>query len=253
MRVSSSSTRRRSSVLTVVSAAAAAAGVIVGLAACGDDGPAATDAPASSAPGTSTVTTTGSPMASPPDTSPVASTGAPGTSPSAPSTTSPGEITHPALRDELLEMFRVDQDERTGVLATNSDREHAERLDAIVAEHGWPTRTMVGEDGATAAWTIAQHADFDVDFQARMLRLLSDAVQAGEASAGDMAYLTDRVAVNRDRPQTYGTQIGGCGPNGAEPGRIRDMAGVDERRAQAGLPPLADYLAEFAEMCSESG
>lgn len=231
--------------------------VAVSLTGCGDDAPDA-------GPATSTPDRPASPVTTTPTTTVATPDGANGsdgrgsTSPASTtsvvtSTTSPGDITHPELRDELLAMAREDQDERTGVSPENSDREHADRLAAIVERFGWPTRTMVGTDGGTAAWLIAQHADFDVDFQARMLRLLTAAADAGEASGGDLAYLTDRVAVNRGRPQTYGTQIGGCGPDGAKPGRIRDIAHVDERRADAGLSSLEEYLAEFTDMCESSG
>jgi hypothetical protein len=160
------------------------------------------------------------------------------------------DVTEPALREELLVMFQEDQDERTGRSTENNDRERADRLTEIVAEHGWPTHSMVGTDGGTAAWLIAQHADFDVEYQEQMLELLTAAVDADEADASEMAYLVDRVAVNNGEPQVYGTQIGGCGTDGPVPGEIADEATVDDRRAEVDLAPLADYLAELAEMCA---
>src|SRR3546814_2793073 len=57
-------------------------------------------------------------------------------------------------------------------------------------EHGWPGWSLVGEDGSTAAWAIVQHADLDLDFQRRGLAMLEAAVDAGDASPGDLAYLT---------------------------------------------------------------
>jgi hypothetical protein len=41
------------------------------------------------------------------------------------------------------------------------DRRNAKRLDEIVDAHGWPGKSLVGEDGAHAAWLIAQHAVHD--------------------------------------------------------------------------------------------
>ena len=114
-----------------------------------------------------------------------------------------------------------------------------------MSTYGWPTRTLVGDDGATAAWAIAQHSDLDPKFQRQMLELMRAAVAAGEADRGELAYLTDWVAANAGQPQTYGTQMG-CGEDGkpklvplAEPDR------VDELRAEAGLPTLEEYLAEL--------
>jgi len=53
------------------------------------------------------------------------------------------------------------------------------------------------------------------------------------------------------QPQRYGTQIG-CGPRGPVPATpIKDKAGVEDRRARAGLDPLADYLAEMTAICKQ--
>ncbi len=87
------------------------------------------------------------------------------------------------------------------------DVSNTDRLREIVSEHGWPGRSLVGEEGAHHAWLIAQHADRQLDFQRQALELLADAVQRGEAAQRDWAYLTDRVRMNEGREQVYGTQI----------------------------------------------
>ncbi|MEV0401267.1 DUF6624 domain-containing protein [Actinoallomurus sp. NPDC050550] len=53
---------------------------------------------------------------------------------------------------------------------------NADRLGQILDEHGWPTTTLVGAEGARRAWLIAQHADRRLDLQRRALRLMADAV-----------------------------------------------------------------------------
>ena len=50
------------------------------------------------------------------------------------------------------------------------DAVHTARLKAIVAAHGWPTVAQVGQDGADAAWLLAQHADKDPAFQRYLQR-----------------------------------------------------------------------------------
>ena len=154
-----------------------------------------------------------------------------------------------ALRDELLTMAGDDQAERRGE-APIDDTARVARLREIVAEHGWPTYDLVGRDGADAAWLIAQHADLQPDFQAEALRLLADAVADGQGSPGNLAYLTDRVAVAERRPQTYGTQMR-CTRRGPVPRTpIADRVGVDQRRLEAGLPTLADYRDEMRAVCA---
>ena len=149
-------------------------------------------------------------------------------------------------------MRDADQAERTGqaVGGVETDRARAERLKEIIAEHGWPTIDFVGRDAASAAWLIAQHADFDVAFQERALELMREALADDQVDPVDVAYLKDRVAVNRGRPQTYGTQIlcmdGRPGP--ATP--IEDAENVDARRNEVGLDPLEDYYVELEEACA---
>jgi uncharacterized protein DUF6624 len=162
----------------------------------------------------------------------------------------PGDPSEPALRQELLEMRDADQAERTGEVAANNDAARTARLREIIDEHGWPTHRLVGEDGASAAWLIAQHSDQDVAFQREALDLMCAAAAAGDADPGELAYLVDRVAVNSGEPQVYGTQ-GGCVDGHASIGPMVDEQHVDERRAAVGLEPLEDYLAEFDQACAE--
>lgn len=160
-----------------------------------------------------------------------------------------GGVAEPELREELLAMQADDQADRTGGRSSSTDRERTERLAEIVDEHGWPTRSLVGEDGASAAWLIAQHSDHDVAFQQEALELMRDAVTEGEADATELAYLEDRVALNSGRAQVYGTQVG-CVDGRPEVAELEDPEGVDRRRSEVGLPPLEVYLADLADDCA---
>ena len=160
------------------------------------------------------------------------------------------DVGDPALRRELLEMQAADQAERASEPPEGwDDAARTERLAEIIDEHGWPTRELVGSDGATAAWVIAQHSDLDLAFQERALELLTEAVAEDDASPGDLAYLSDRVAVAKGEPQTYGTQIRCDKKKPVPPTPVADPAAVDELRAEAGLEPLQDYLDEMTEIC----
>jgi hypothetical protein len=91
-------------------------------------------------------------------------------------------------------------------------------LGEVLSARGWPGRTLAGEDGAAAAWLLAQHADRDPGRQRAFLDALRGAVAGGEASPAHLAYLEDRVRVNAEQPQLYGTQFtvidGQFGPRG---------------------------------------
>lgn len=166
------------------------------------------------------------------------------------------------LRDEILRRAREDQDSRFRAIELTRDHppgepftgaalEAVERMRAVDAENtawmrgvlheaGWPGRSLVGHEAANMAWLLVQHADADPAFQRECLDLLGAAAEAGEASASDLAYLTDRVLRSEGRPQRYGTQFT-QGPNGLEAQPIEDPEHVDERRASVGLGPLAEY------------
>jgi len=124
------------------------------------------------------------------------------------------------------------------------DTENTKRLGEIVERHGWPTSTLVGKDGANAAWLLVQHADLSPKFQRKCLDLMAR-VPREEISRQDLAYLTDRVLLAEGKKQVYGTQFtlanGKCKPRPLE-----DEANVDQRRKEVGLPPLAEYLKEAA-------
>lgn len=150
-------------------------------------------------------------------------------------------------------MLAADQKDRADPGAgVGGDRARTERLGRIVAQFGWPTQTLVGDDGATAAWAIAQHSDLDPEFQRQMLELMRNAAAAGEADPGELAYLIDRVAANAGQSQTYGTQIGCTADGKPQLATLAEPDRVDELRTEAGLPPLEEYLAELEKVCTQS-
>jgi len=119
------------------------------------------------------------------------------------------------------------------------DSKHTARMKEIVAEYGWPTKSMVGEQGATAAWLLVQHADADPKFQRHCLALMKKAAPE-EVSPKNLAYLTDRVLVNEGKNQLYGTQFF-LEDGKMVPQPIDDEANLDERRKEAGLMPMSEY------------
>jgi hypothetical protein len=119
-------------------------------------------------------------------------------------------------------------------------RRHAARLGEIVAARGWPGRSLVGDDGAEAAWLVAQHAIGDPPVMRRCLSLVEAAARLGEAPAWQRAYLLDRIRTLEGRLQRYGTQRDWDAGGTLRPLPLEDPAGVDARRAAVGLGPLGD-------------
>ena len=157
-----------------------------------------------------------------------------------------------ALRAALISRGRQDQAVREVFLAghhqdttdlrqmADVDADNTSFLKKIIAERGWPGRSMVGSDAEAAAFLIVQHSP-DTAFQAKVLPLIDKAYAGGEAEGQQVALLTDRVAVDRGQPQVYGTQASIV--NGRfKLNPIADSANVDRRRAELKMPPVAAYM-----------
>lgn len=156
-------------------------------------------------------------------------------------------------------MVEVDQRARESLVASADpapaaieelveiDRKNTARMKEIVAAHGWPGKSLVGEEGASNAWLLVQHADQDLEFQKRCLALLEEAVQEGEASPKELAYLIDRVLVAEGKKQLYGTQFTQIDGR-LEPQPIEDEPNVDRRRAAVGLGTLSEYRKVLEEV-----
>lgn len=130
---------------------------------------------------------------------------------------------------------------------------NADLLERAIADIGWPTRSKVHDDGAGAAFLIAQHAISRPDLQRRALAFVLDAIPLGEANPLDAAYLSDRIAVFEGRPQLFGTQFDWSADGLLSPSPIADPEGVDDRRASVGLPPMAETIASMRANAAAEG
>ncbi|MCA1272388.1 hypothetical protein LCE32_20390 [Streptomyces sp. 7G] len=128
--------------------------------------------------------------------------------------------------------------------ARHVDHANANVLRRNLGEHGWPDVPMVGDDGSTAAFRLALHADTQPDVQRSAARLMYTAVQRSAASFHQWARLHDRCLLNSGVPQHFGTQYR-LGPEGPERQPVRDPDSLDARRADAGLPPADETLHAF--------
>lgn len=180
------------------------------------------------------------------------------------------KVQNPELRKELINRVKVDQDARKayiawakknnllGTLGKNKfdlellnkmqkvDSENREWLKKIVEKNGWPSKSMVGKEGAHNAWLLVQHADRDRKFQQKCLALMT-AAPKGEVSGRDIAYLTDRVRLGTGKQQVYGTQLEF--KNGKwKPQNLEDPEHVNQRRKKVGLDTFEKYIEEIKKV-----
>ena len=125
------------------------------------------------------------------------------------------------------------------------DARNIVRLEEIITQHGWPGKSLVGEEASKAAFLILQHSD--LTRQEKYLPLLKKAARKGDARPADVAMLEDRVLVSKGKKQIYGTQVRSGPDTGGKLviAPIEDEEHVDKRRASVGLMPLKEYLRHF--------
>lgn len=171
-----------------------------------------------------------------------------------------------AWRQRLIEAARQDLETRVRLAASGAlfegyhpemeavHLENAALLEqAIEALGAWPTRALVGDDGAGAGFLIVQHAISRPDLQRRALALMLGAAERGEINVVDTAYLADRIAVFEGREQIFGTQFDWDEAGELSPAPVAAADTLDERRASVGLPPMAETIAHMRDRAVAEG
>lgn len=170
------------------------------------------------------------------------------------------KIANKALQLQLVKMYINDQYSRSNLMqdlldkyhltkqeviidsfGINTDERNRNELKDIIAENGFPTKKMVGNDGMQSIFMIIQHADGDKSWQKSQLPHFKKAVRNGDLDGGSYAYLFDRIAVNSGKKQSFGTQFKNIGNNTYRLSDLEDPENLDHRRKEVGLMPFEMY------------
>lgn len=130
-------------------------------------------------------------------------------------------------------------------------KSNAARLTTIIEQHGWPGESLVGENGARAAWLIAQHAIGNPPFMRQCLSLLKQAASENEVPQWHAAMLEDRIRMYEGRPQVYGTQFQPDKNGEFTPYTIENPESVNDRRRAVGLNTLEERMVEMREQSAQ--
>lgn len=164
------------------------------------------------------------------------------------------------LRKEILAMAAHDLSVREELIADGSlskqgyhprieavHKSNAARLATLIGQHGWPERSLVGEDGVEAAWLIAQHSIGNPPFMRQCLSLLQQAGSQGEVPLWHSAMLEDRMRMFEGKPQIYGSQFRHDRDGQMAPYPIENPDGVNDRRLAVGLNSLEERTAQLRD------
>jgi hypothetical protein len=148
--------------------------------------------------------------------------------------------TTPAQLEHLL-MFRQ----------SNIDKQNLVFVEQVIKEHGYPGKTLVGEPTNEAAWYVIQHSDKIATY----FPMIKGAGTKGELPIPLVAMMEDRLLMQQNKPQLYGTQ--GCGVRMYDEAKdsiyhktyiwpVKDAVQVTQRRQQAGFTtPLDSYAKQL--------
>lgn len=126
------------------------------------------------------------------------------------------------------------------------DEDNLEFLVGIVEELGWIDAERFGREAANAAFLIVQHSS-DLRLMCSALPRIEADVRAGRLGGQAYALLFDRYQLDIGFQQRYGSQIGRSERFGSVLMPCEDIEHIDERRAELGMGPLAQYLNLFRE------
>ncbi len=171
-----------------------------------------------------------------------------------------GPGTDAGLRDQLLRMRDEDKAARgfaPGKQTPGMTQKMVEQLPAtdarltaelkqVVAQKGWPTIALVGIDASNGAMLVLTHTQ-DRAWRSQLLPTLQQLADARKIDASPLATTVDKELVAEGKLQRYGSQfmfIGGKISMYA----VEDPAHLDDRRAEALLPPISVYKQQMAQI-----
>lgn len=138
-----------------------------------------------------------------------------------------------ALAKLIINMAEIDQDARFNsnnkFIIYSVDAANEFRIIKIIEKNGYPTKSIIGEAALEKFWLLIQHMDFNIDLQKSCLENCDFAPK-------QYAHLYDRVQVNSDLNQKFGTQQNKL---------IINLEETNKEREKIGLASLEEYIKDF--------
>jgi len=151
------------------------------------------------------------------------------------------EIT-PEKKEQLLKDLNIDKEEfkkKGWQMVAEHDSLNVQKIENIIAQYGYPGKTLVGEPTNQAAWYVIQHSTKI----GKYLPFIKEAGKKKEIPFTWVAMMEDRYLMQEDKEQIYGTQGKGemtKDKNGKQVfvnfvWPVKDLKNVNKRRKEAGF------------------
>ncbi len=151
------------------------------------------------------------------------------------------------LKAQLDSIMKLDQEGRSkGDISWQKQKQidstNTVFIEKIFKKHGYPGKSLVGEETSIAAWLVIQHSD-KID---RYLPLIKEAGEKGELDKVSVAMMEDRHLMRQGLEQVYGTQGRTLNTKKGESisiiWPIKDPEAVNQRRKEVGfLETVEEY------------
>jgi hypothetical protein len=146
-------------------------------------------------------------------------------------------------KDTLAEMLGHPRDtiqKYQWIFINKVDVANIAKVESIIAQYGYPGKTLVGEPENTAVFYVIQHSNKIAQYYP----LIEEAGKKDELPFTYVALMLDRKLMNEHKEQIYGTQIMSIMIPDAKISKkrmfgfvvpIKDAANVNQRRKEAGF------------------
>lgn len=120
--------------------------------------------------------------------------------------------------------------------------DNQKRIKKLYSKYGYLGFDKIGKENTKKFWITIQHADNDVKFQKQMLKALHKEINENNADRSSYAMLEDRIAVNLNQKQRYGSQVTYNKKGQAIPKNgLLDSLNIDKLRIEYNLPSFKEY------------
>ncbi|GMN05625.1 hypothetical protein MTsPCn5_10130 [Croceitalea sp. MTPC5] len=124
----------------------------------------------------------------------------------------------------------------------NQDSILEKEVTTILDKYGWLGISQVGRLANTTLWSVLQHGS--VSFKEKYAPLLKASVLKGESQPSHYARLIDRMLINSNKSQLYGTQIDYDSSEIPTFFSIEKPEYINQRRKEIGLGGIEGYAEE---------
>jgi hypothetical protein len=115
------------------------------------------------------------------------------------------------------------------------------KIKEIIDKYDWPEPTLIGEQGNRTICNVLQHADQKI--REYYIPKMKKAVLNKKLEPRYLVRAEDRIATGKGQLQIYGGQMKYYPETKSfNVWPVFDPANIDERRAEIGLEPIAEYL-----------